>query len=363
METELCGMLDYSEKVVDHFLHPRHLGVMSETDLSASEKLIIADVGHITRGDALRLSLKLRTSDEIILDARFQNFGTGMPIASASYLCTLIIGKTLADALRISAEDLDHDLGGLPELKRRQPILVLDALDTAARKFRGQPPRERAAAGEAPLCTCFQVSESVIERAVRLRGLTSIEAVTAATKAGGGCHTCHPDLEEILKRCAAGNYKIYISLDDYEAARRLYGTPPPRPDELARNEALKAPERTARVADDGFVYPDQSPVAAIVSNKTRAHKKSDARPWNELTYVDRIQRIEEVLEYDLRPAIRTDGGDIRLLDLKENRVLVSLHGHCKKCHSATSTLKMGVEKRLQEAVWPELEVEEVFDGM
>ncbi|HYG78704.1 MAG TPA: iron-sulfur cluster assembly scaffold protein [Planctomycetota bacterium] len=357
-------MLDYSEKVVDHFLHPRHLGVLTDGDVkSPGERLVIADVGHITRGDALRLCLRIRVEDEMILDARFQNFGTGMPIASASYLCSQIITKPLSDALKISAEDMDRALEGLPELKRRQPVLILDALDTAARKFRGQPPRERSQPGEAPLCTCFQVSESLIERAVRLRGLKSIDEITAATRAGGGCHTCHPELEEILERCAKGEYRHYIPPDDYDAARRLYGSPPPSPEELARNEKLKPPERSARTAPDGFVYPDQSPVAAIVSQKTARRRKVDPRPWKELTYVERLQRIEDTLEYDLRPAIRTDGGDIRLLDLKDNRVLVSLHGHCKNCHSATSTLKMGVEKRLQEAVWPELEIEEVFEPL
>lgn len=354
-------MLDFSDKVAQHFLHPKHLGVLAESDVRApDERLVVHDVGHITRGDALRLSLRLRASDETIVDARFQNFGTGLPIASASCLCDRIIGKTLTDALKFSAEDLDRELDGLPELKKRQPVLILDALDGAARKFRGQPQRERPAAGEPLLCTCFQVPESVIERAVRLRGLKTVDEITAATRAGGGCHTCHPELEEILERCARGEYKFHITAEDFEAAKRLYGTPLPSAEELARNPK-PPPSREARVADDGFVYPDTSPVAQIVANKTVARKRVNVRPWKEMTHVERLQRIEEVLEYDLRPAIRTDGGDIKLLDLKENRVLVSLHGHCKNCHSALSTLKMGVEKRLQDSVWPELEIEEVFE--
>src|SRR5205814_9093052 len=102
-----------------------------------------------------------------------------------SSLCARIIGLTLSAALKISAEDLDRELEGLPELKRRQPVLVLDALDGAARKFRGQPPRERATAGEPLICTCFQVPESIIERAIRLRGLKSGDELIAATRAGG----------------------------------------------------------------------------------------------------------------------------------------------------------------------------------
>lgn len=353
-------MFDYSPKVVDHFLHPRNLGQLTEVGIDKNtERVVIADAGHITRGDALRLSLRIRKSDEHIVDARFQNFGTGMPIASASYLCERIIGKSLAEALKISAEDLSRELDGLPELKLRQPVLVLDALDKAARVFRGQPPRERGTPGEYPLCTCFQVPESVIERAVRLRGLKTVDEITAATNAGGGCHTCHPELEEILERCERKEYKIHIPEDEYYAAHRLYGTPMPSAEELAHNPKPPA-ARADRVAPDGFVYPDKSPVAEVVLSQAVSRNKVQRRPWKELTHDERLKWIEEVLEYDLRPAIRTDGGDIKLLELKDNRVLVSLHGHCQNCHSALSTLKMGVEKRLQEAVWPELEVEEVY---
>ena len=58
---------------------------------------------------------------------------------------------------------------------------------------------------EWPLCTCFQVTESVIEHAIRTQGLTTIEEVSRATHAGCGCHTCWPDLEEILERCRRGD--------------------------------------------------------------------------------------------------------------------------------------------------------------
>jgi NifU-like protein len=268
----------------------------------------------------------------------------------------MIVGKTISEALGISATDLDRELEGLPELKNRQPVLILIALDNAARKLRGLPLRDRMSPGEEALCTCFEVPESIIERAVRLRGLKTVDEITAATKAGGGCHTCHPELEEILARCEKRQYKFHIPAEAYDAAHRLYGTELPSSGELAHNP----PEKQSRIAPDGFVYPDKSPVAALVANTTKPRQKVARRPWNEMTYAERVQRIQDVIEYDLRPAIRTDGGDVKLVDVKDNRVLVTLHGHCKTCHSALSTLKMGVEKRLQDAVWPELEVEEIF---
>jgi NifU-like protein len=352
-------MFNYSDRVKDHFLHPRHLGLLPDSDVdTATERLVVANAGHVTHGDALRLMLRIRVADERVMDARFQNFGTGMPIPSSSYLCSIIIGQTLTEALRISAKDLDRDLEGLPELKNRQPVLVLEALDDAVRSFRGQPPRDANPSDEPMLCTCFQVPASAIEKVIRLRELVSVAEVTAATRAGGGCQSCHSNIEAIFGRCRKFTYKVHISPAEYNAAHRLYGTPPPSAEELAHNPPPR-PDRTARVAPDGFVYPQKSPVAELAGSRTLRRSKNP-RPWKEMTHAERVRRIEEVLEHELRPAIRTDGGDIKLVALKDDKVLVTLHGHCRDCPSAPDTLKRGVEKRLREAVWPELEVEEVF---
>lgn len=67
---------------------------------------------------------------------------------------------------------------------------------------------------EYPLCTCFQIQEAEIERTVRVLGLKSIPEITRHTQAGGGCHTCWPDLEAILDRCARGRYKYPLSAED-----------------------------------------------------------------------------------------------------------------------------------------------------
>ncbi len=357
--------VDYSAKVAEHFLHPKRLGSLSAKDIDpASEKLLTGNSGQIARGDAMRVTLRVSMAGERILDARFQNFGTGMPIASGSCFCAMIVGKTLDEALHVTAEDLDRELDGLPELKHRRMVLVLDAFDAGLRQFRGQPPREKSVPGEPLVCFCFQISENSVERAIRLSGLKTVAEVSNATKAGAGCHTCHPDLDALLKRCARGDYHVHVSPEEYENSRRLAGTPPPSADELARNPPAPPPllDRTATVAPDGFVYPDKSPVAEVVAMKTAAKRPLQHKPWPEMTEKERLDRLEEALEYDLRPAIRADGGDIKLVRLDDNRVFVTLHGHCQSCHSAISTLKMGVEKHLRDAIWPELEVEEIVQG-
>jgi NifU-like protein len=69
--------------------------------------------------------------------------------------------------------------------------------------------------------------------------------------------------------------------------------------------------------------------------------------------------IEETLEREIRPALKHDGGDIELVDVVGNRVLVATRGACASCQASDQTLKNFVEAKLRELVWPELVVEEV----
>ncbi len=78
-----------------------------------------------------------------------------------------------------------------------------------------------------------------------------------------------------------------------------------------------------------------------------------------LTNIQKIKLIEETLEREVRPALKQDGGDIELVDVDGNTVMVSLRGVCSSCSAAQVTLKEFVEKKLREFVTPELVVEEV----
>jgi len=78
-----------------------------------------------------------------------------------------------------------------------------------------------------------------------------------------------------------------------------------------------------------------------------------------LTNIQKIRLVEETLEREIKPVLKKDGGDIELVDLEGNRILVRLHGRCSTCAASQVTLKDYVQAKIQELVSPELEVEEV----
>lgn len=89
----------------------------------------------------------------------------------------------------------------------------------------------------------------------------------------------------------------------------------------------------------------------------RAEEKPVAKP--KLTNIQKIRMIEETIEGEIRPSLKHDGGDIELIDVIGNRVLVAKRGTCAVCQASEQTFKNLVEAKLQELVWPELVVEEV----
>ena len=94
-----------------------------------------------------------------------------------------------------------------------------------------------------------------------------------------------------------------------------------------------------------------------IIDRVRAEVKPVARP--KLSNIQKIKKIEETIEREIRPSLKHDGGDIELIDVIGNRVLVATRGTCAVCKASEQTLKHFVEAKLQEIVWPDLIVEEV----
>lgn len=182
-------MWDYTDKVMDHFRHPRNVGVIEHPDGKAT-------VGSLACGDALTFMFKLG-SDGRIAEAKFQTFGCASAVASSSALTELVIGKTLEEASKITNRDIAEYLGGLPDQKMHCSVMGREALEAAIHNYRTGE-ENVVQVNDEIICTCFGVSRSEIERVTRENHLHTVEEVTNFCKAGGGCGMCRDRIQEVI---------------------------------------------------------------------------------------------------------------------------------------------------------------------
>jgi NifU-like protein len=274
-------MWDYSEKVKEHFYNPRNAGAVAGANA-------IGDVGSLSCGDALRLSLRVDPGTETIVEAGFQTFGCGSAIASSSALTEIIKGMTLEQALAVSNQDIADFLDGLPPEKMHCSVMGREALQAAVANYRGAVWQDDHTEG-ALVCKCFAVDAVLIEETVRANCLRTVEDVTNYTKAGGGCSACHEGIEEILVKVLA-----------------------------ERGEAFD---------------PNAPPVGA-------------APKPQKLGTLERVRRIERAIEA-IRPNLQRDHGDVELVEIDGKNVYVNMTGACAGCQMASTTLE-GVQQRIVE---------------
>lgn len=280
-------MWDYSEKVKEHFFNPKNAGAVSEANA-------IGEVGSISCGDALRLTMKVDPETDIIQEAGFQTFGCGSAIASSSVLTEMVKGMTVDEALKVSNQDIANELEGLPPEKMHCSVMGREALEAAIANYRGEEWSDDHEEG-ALICKCFAVDEVMVEKAIRENGLTTVEEVTNYTKAGGGCSSCHEGIEEVLARV----------LDETPSLVAVKPEPKPEP----------------------------QPIVAKAAG---------------MTNLQRMRRIEEILE-EIRPMLQRDHGDVELVDIDGKTVYVNMVGACAGCQSASLTLN-GIQQKLMEAL-------------
>ena len=283
-------MWDYSDKVKEHFFQPRNVGALEGANG-------IGDVGSISCGDALRLSLIVNPDTDVIEDARFQTFGCGSAIASSSALTEIIKGMKVEEALKVTNDDIADFLDGLPPEKMHCSVMGREALQAAIANFKGEEWADDHEEG-ALVCKCFAVDEKLIEGLVRAHNLHTVQEVTNYTKAGGGCCSCHEGIEEILMRVMQERGEIF--------------------------DADSAP---------AIAEPEPLPIAAKASG-------------GGMTSVQRIRRIEAVIE-SIRPNLRMDGGDAELVEVDGNTIYIKMIGACSGCGMASMTIG-GIQQRLME---------------
>jgi NifU-like protein len=257
----------------------------------------IGEVGSLACGDALTLTFKLDAKG-CIADAKFQTFGCASAIASSSVLTEIIKGMTLDEAQKVTNQQIADRLGGLPEQKMHCSVMGQEALEAAIANYRGKGNTLPGKHGKV-VCTCFGVTDEEIRKVVQENALTTVEQVTNFCKAGGGCGGCKERIAELVEE-------------------------------------------------------------VVGQNKLKASTLKAIRPAK-LTNIHKIQLVQQTINEQIRPALRADGGDIELIDIEGDKVIVALRGMCAQCKMAEFTMRDVVEARLKEFVSDTLTVEELKD--
>ena len=116
----------YSEVVMDHFTHPRNVGVIENADG-------VGEVGNAKCGDIMKIYLKIE--NDIIVDVKFETFGCGSAIASSSMATEMIKGKSIQDAMALTNKAVAEALDGLPLHKMHCSVLAEEAIKNALKDY------------------------------------------------------------------------------------------------------------------------------------------------------------------------------------------------------------------------------------
>ena len=116
----------YSEKVMDHFLHPRNVGIIEDANA-------IGEVGNAKCGDIMKMYLKIK--DDIVEDVKFETFGCGSAIASSSMATEMIQGKPLSEVRNLTNKAVTEALDGLPAHKIHCSVLAEEAIHSALEDY------------------------------------------------------------------------------------------------------------------------------------------------------------------------------------------------------------------------------------
>lgn len=124
----------YNEKVMEIFANPKNVGTIENADG-------VGMVGNPSCGDIMKIYLKI--DNNVITDAKFQTFGCAAAITTSSVATTLVIGKTVEEALKVTNKDVIKEIGDLPAQKHHCSVLAEEAIHEAINDYRAKNKKKK----------------------------------------------------------------------------------------------------------------------------------------------------------------------------------------------------------------------------
>jgi len=307
----------YSNKVTTLMNNPQHQGEITEEEAAEhGNKLIVADFGAESCGDAVRLYWEVDPETDTIINSKFKSFGCGTAIASSDVMTELCIGKTVQEAVKITNIDVemalrdDPDTPAVPPQKMHCSVMAYDVIKKAAGLYMGVD----AASFEEEIivCECARVSLGTLQEVIKLNDLKTVEDITDYTKAGGFCKSCikpggHEDREHYLV------------------------------DILADTRRQMDEEKMAAAADAGI-----------------------SGDFETMTLVQKIKAIDSVIDESVRQFLVMDGGNMEVIDIKDSDEFIDVYirylGACSSCSSSTTGTLYAIEATLKEKLSSKIRV-------
>ena len=263
------------------------------------------NVGAIDDADAVgvagsltcgdQLKIYLKIENNIVTDAKFQTFGCGSAVASSSILTEMIIGKSVEEVKKITNKDIADQLGGLPPEKMHCSVMGYEALEDALKNY---------------------------------------DDLT--------------DLDDIRNEDANQNKAEKIVCTCFGVTENMIW-------DAIKTNGLKTVEEITNYTKAGGAC---GRCKGLIQDIIDTYYKKEAEETT-LTPAQKILKINNIIENQISLELKKDGGDITLVDIQDNKVMVKLRGKCSGCKNSHITLKAFVETTLREAVDKNIEVIEV----
>ena len=256
----------------------------------------IGEAGSLACGDSLKIYLKINNG--IVTDAKFRTFGCGSAVASSSILTEMIIGKTVDEVKKITNKDIADQLGGLPPEKMHCSVMGYEALEDALKNYDD-----------------------------------------------------FTDLDDIRNEEAANQKREKIVCTCFGITENIIW------DAIKMNGLKTVEEITNYTKAGGACGKCKGLIQDIID--TYYKKEENEKAESTLSPAQKILKINNIIENQISPELRKDGGDITLVDIDGNKVMVKLRGKCSGCKNSHLTLKAFVESTLRDTVDKNIEVIEV----
>lgn len=304
----------YSSKVNERMSNPSYMGDITEEEAKKlGGKLIVADYGAEVCGDAIRLYWIVDPKTDKILASRYKTFGCGTAIASSDVMAEMCVGRTVDEALRITNLDVeralrdDENKSAIPPQKMHCSVMAYDVIKKAASLYKGVD--VTSLEEEDIVCECARVPLRTIKEVIRLNDLKTVEEITNFTKAGAFCKSCVQPGGHEKRR--------YYLVDILNEVRQ----------EMENEKVAKGLE---------------------------------TKDFSLMNLIQKHKSVEQVLNEKVRPSLLKEGGNLEVVDMKEQDGITQIYIHylgaCAGCPSSKTGTLTFIEGFLKNELSDSIEV-------